>query len=338
MQFTQQIATLLLAGLTVLDAIRIFRDGQQRPAALKLLTKLEYDLDNGLALSQAIGAFPDSFDPLYWRLVSAGESSGTLEQTFNRLSVLLQRKHKLQQRVRTALMHPLAIAAVAFVVCALLLVKVVPEFQKMFGQFDQKLPALTLKVINLSHHLYDYGWVWAGAFVATAYALQLTLRHHDATKRLAHRLILRAPFLGPLTSDACTARFARTLVTGYSAGLPIITALDYAAAATGNWVFTHATELTRSSIDQGAELNVALSQTAQFPDLFIHMVAVGEQGGMLESMLQQAADYYEARVDNTIDRLIPLLEPAMMVTLGGLVGGLMLAMYLPLFQMGSVLS
>lgn len=338
MQFTQQITTLLVAGITLPDAVKTFRKGQPRSAAQQLLTALESDLGRGLSLSLALSAFPTSFDPLYLRLIAAGESSGTLEQAFGQLSALLTRKHQLQQKVRSALIHPLAISVVACAVSALLLIKVVPEFQQMFGQFDRSLPALTLSVISLSHHLRDYGLWWVGAIAFAGYALQLAVRQHAATKRFTHSLLLQLPLAGPITTDACTARFARTLATGYSAGLPIIDALTYAATAPGNWFFANATEQACTSVDQGIELNAALGQTAQFPDLLIHMISVGEQAGMLEIMLQRAADYYETRVDNAIDRLIPLLEPAMMVALGGLVGGLMLAMYLPLFQMGSVLG
>lgn len=338
LQFTQQVAALLQAGMTLPDAIRIYRQGQQRPVAVRLLTALERDLTDGSNVAAALAALPTSFDPLYLRLISAGETSGTLEQTFERLSDLLLRKQQLQQKTRTALMHPTAIAAVACAVCTLLLVKVVPEFQQMFGNFGRTLPALTLGVIKLSDYLRDYG-LWCGTLVVGAsYGLRIATGRFESLRRRFHHVILKLPMIGALATCGCVARFARTLATGYAAGLPIGEALGHAATAPGNIVFTHACELAQAAIDQGVDLTSALRNTTAFPDLLIHMIGVGEQAGTLETMLLQAAAYYEARFDHAIDRLIPLLEPAMMVVLGGLIGALMLAMYLPLFQMGSVLG
>lgn len=338
LQFTQQISTLLQAGITLPDAMKIFRQGQQRQSSLTLLASVERDLSRGHSFAAAITTFPTSFDALYLRLIAAGESSGTLEQTFIHLADLLLRKRQLQQKVRTALIHPLAISAVACVVTALLLIKVVPEFQHMFGQFGHDLPTITLKVIALSDQLRHHGHYWSLGLISSGYLLRRATLHHAASQLFVHRAILRVPVIGTIATDACVARFARTLSTSYAAGLPITDALGYAATAPGNLLFTQAVRQAGVAIDQGADLQSALDKTKLFPDLLVHMIGVGEQAGMLDTMLQRAAAYYEDRFDNAIDRLIPLLEPAMMVALGGLIGGLMLAMYLPLFQMGSVLS
>ena len=338
LQFTQQVEALLRAGMTLPDAVRIYRQGQQRPVAVRLLTALERDLGNGSTVAAALAALPTSFDPLYLRLISAGETSGTLEQTFGRLSDLLLRKQQLQQKTRTALMHPTAIAAVACAVCALLLVKVVPEFQQLFGHFGRTLPSLTLGVIRLSDYLIDYG-LWSGALAISAgYGLRIATRRFEYLRSLLHQVMLKLPIVGTIATCSCVARFARTMATGYAAGLPIGEALGHAATAPGNIVFAQACGLAQTAIDQGVDLTSALGNTTAFPDLLIHMIGVGEQAGTLETMLLQAAAYYEARFDHAIDRLIPLLEPVMMVALGGLIGALMLAMYLPLFQMGSVLG
>ena len=336
LQLTQQLATLLQAGIALPFALQIFREGQRRGSAKTLLNAVELELAQGQGLSNALSKFPNTFNNLYQRLVAVGESSGTLEHSFHHLAKLLQRKKILQQKTRTALVHPLAILGIACAVSALLLLRVVPEFQQMFAQFGRDLPALTLAVIDISHKLQTHGIGLAllllGSFTAASYAV----RQHKLTRLLAHKGQLLLPVFGQLAVHQCIASIARILATSLSAGLPMMEALDFARSAPGNMVYAQATATAAQSVQRGSNLYKALQNTQCFPALFIQMVTVGEQAGMLDNMLLRAAEHYEARCDEAIDRLIPLLEPAMMVTLGGLIAVLLLAMYLPLFQMGSV--
>ena len=338
LQLTQQTATLQQAGMALPLALRVFRDGQRRSSAKSLLTALELELSRGQSLSTALSAFPKTFDSLFQRLVAVGESSGTLEQTFQHLAELLQRQKLLRQKTRQALIQPTAILVVACAVTTLLLLQVVPEFQQLFNQFGRDLPKLTLSVINFSNGLQTHGLGLATLLASVFLTAQYGVRQHQPTRLFAHTLLLRLPVLGQLVTHRSIASIARTLATSLSAGLPIMEALDFARSAPSNLVYAQATRVTAQAVQRGSNLHSALYTTRCFPNLFVQMITVGEQSGMLDAMLLGAAKHYESCFDVAIDRLIPLLEPAMTVILGGLVGILMLAMYLPLFQMGSVLG
>jgi type IV pilus assembly protein PilC len=336
LQLTQQLATLLQSGIALPFALQVFREGQRRSAAKTLLNAVELELAQGQGLANAFGKFPETFNNLYQRLVAVGESSGTLERSFHHLAKLLQRKKILQQKTRTALAHPLAILSVACSVSALLLLKVVPTFEQMFGQFGHDLPTLTLAIIDLSQQLQVHGIALVLLLLSAFTAARYAVRQHKLTRLLAHRGQLFLPIFGPLAMHRSIAGIARILATSLSAGLPMMEALDFARSAPNNTVYAQATATAAESVHRGSRLYMALQNTRCFPTLFTQMVMVGEQSGMLDNMLSRAAEHYEARCDETIDRLIPLLEPAMMVILGGLIAMLLLAMYLPLFQMGSV--
>jgi type IV pilus assembly protein PilC len=336
LQLTQQLDTLLRAGIALPFALQIFREGQRRPAVKALLNTLEFELAQGQSLSYAFSKFPATFNNLYQRLVAVGESSGTLEDAFHHLATLLERKKRLQQKIRSALIHPLAILGVASVVSALLLLRVVPEFQQMFARFDRDLPTLTLAIIDASQQLQTHGTGLLVLLLGFFSTIRYGIRRYEAARLITHKGQLLMPVVGQLVMHKCIANIARTLATSLSAGLPMMEALEFARHAPENIVYARGTAAAAQSVQRGSNLCTALQNTHCFPPLFIQMVAVGEQAGMLDSMLLGAALHYETLFETAIDRLIPLLEPAMMVTLGGLIGMLLLAMYLPLFQMGSV--
>lgn len=336
LQLTQQLATLLQAGIALPFALQVFREGQKRRAAKTLLDAVALEIAQGQGLASAFGKYPETFNHLYQRLVAVGESSGTLEHSFHHLTKLLQRKKILQQKTRTALAHPLAILSIACAVSALLLLKVVPTFEQMFGQFGHDLPALTLAIIDLSQQLQIHGITLVLLLLSAFTAARYAVRQHKLSRLLAHRGQLLLPVFGQLATHRSIAGIARILATSLSAGLPMMEALDFARSAPNNIVYTQAMAAAAQSVQRGSNLYKALQNTRCFPTLFTQMIMVGEQSGMLDNMLSRAAEHYEARCDETIDRLIPLLEPAMMVTLGALIAILLLAMYLPLFQMGSV--
>ena len=336
LQLTQQLATLLQAGVALPFALQVFREGQRRRAAKSLLDAVALEIARGQGLASAFGKYPETFNHLYRRLVAVGESSGTLEQSFHHLAKLLQQKKILQQKTRSALAHPLAILGVACAVSALLLLQVVPTFEQMFAQFGHDLPALTLVIIDLSQQLQAHGISLVLGLLSAFTAARYAVRQHKLTRLFAHRGQLFLPIFGPLAMHRSIAGIARILATSLSAGLPMMEALDFARSAPNNTVYAQATATAAESVHRGSTLYMALQNTRCFPTLFTQMVMVGEQSGMLDNMLSRAAEHYEARCDETIDRLIPLLEPAMMVILGGLIAMLLLAMYLPLFQVGSV--
>jgi type IV pilus assembly protein PilC len=336
-RFTRQLATLLRAGIPLLQAFDALIRSEQASVLKDMLQDVRTQLEQGLPLHQALQKHA-SFDKLYCNLVMAGELSGTLDTLLDRVAQHLEKTEKLRASLRSALVYPCAIVVVATIVLALILIFVVPAFENIFASFGANLPWLTQLVIVLSKGLTDYGIAFLSAGLVLGWGLKLLIRRNTNLQYQLHGLLLITPIAGLLTRQACTARWSRTLATLFSAGIPLTEALDAVVGVTGNLRFQTATQSMQRQLILGQSLSQALTSTQDlFPAMVIQMCAIGEESGSLDMMLEKTAGYYEHEVDNTVSRLTTLLEPTIMVVLGLLIGGLVLALYLPIFQMGQVI-
>ena len=336
--FTRQMATMLRAGVPLIQAFDIVADGFDKPAVAALIRSVRADVSAGASFTAALRAHPRHFDALYCSLVNAGEQSGALETMLDRVATYQEKTQSLKARVRKALTYPAAVIIVALVVSGILLIEVVPQFQEIFSGFGADLPPFTLFVIGISDALRN-GWPLAcGGLVAAAAGSIALHRRSAGFRQLCDRLALKLPVLGGLVEKSAVARYARTLATTFAAGVPLVDALQSVSGATGNRVYQHAVAGLRDSVATGQPLYVSMRRSGVFPNMVVQMVAVGEEAGALDDMLAKSAAYYEEQVDNAVDNLTSLLEPLIMAILGILVGGLVIAMYLPIFQLGSVVS
>lgn len=338
--FTRQLATLIQAGIPILQSLEVLAEdsSSEQTGIAEIAKKLGEDILGGNTLAEAASSYPQVFDPLSQQLIRAGEASATLDLTLHNIADHQERILELKTKIKKALVHPISVLAVAAVVTTLMLTKVVPQFEQMFRSQGKTLPSMTAFVIELSANMQNY---WAYALLA-AFILVIGFRVVYSTQPkftlVIHRLLLRLPLCGSLIKASCVARFSRTLATTYNAGIPIASALAFAGPVTGNLVYQHATRQIQHAVAHGESLHEAIAQTDCFPNLIIKMIAIGEQAGVLDTMLAKGAAHYETEVENTIDKILPLLEPAMMALLGLVIGGLITAMYLPVFQMGTVLG
>jgi type IV pilus assembly protein PilC len=335
-QFTRQLATLLHAGVPLLQAFDILSRGEGNAALKKLIRELRTQVEGGAALNQALRQHT-AFDALYCNLVAVGELAGMLDTMLERLAHHLEKSEALRTTIRSALIYPSAVLAIAGLVLVSILVFVVPAFQTIFTSFGAELPWLTQVVIALSEGLQRNGlWFLAGTALA-AWWLKRQVQQRIHWRRTLHRLLLRLPIAGPLTRHACTARWTRTLATLFAAGVPLTEALEAVQGVTGHLLFQAATQAIQAQLIQGQALSRALDSTeGLFPPMVVQMCAIGEESGALDHMLEKTADHYEREVDSTVARLSTLLEPFIMVVLGLLIGGLVMALYLPIFQLGQV--
>ncbi len=335
-QLTRQLATLLHAGVPLLQAIHLLERGENKASLKSMLRDLRSQIEGGTALSQALRAH-DSFDALYCNLVAVGELAGMLDTMLERLANHLEKSEALRTSIRTALVYPTAVMGIAVSVTVLILLFVVPAFQTIFTSFGAELPWLTRWVIALSEAIEQYGLLLLSIGIVSMWWLKLQLRKRWLWRHYVHGWLLRMPIAGSLTRHACTARWTRTLATLFSAGVPLTDALDAVQNVTGHLWFQIATQNIRQQLIQGQALSQALDSTdGLFPSMVVQMCAIGEESGALEHMLEKTADHYEREVDNTVARLSTLLEPFIMVVLGVLIGGLVMALYLPIFQLGQV--
>lgn len=335
-QLTRQLATLLQAGVPLLQALDILNRGETHAALKTLIRDLHTQIENGLALHQALQQHA-AFDALYCTLVAVGEVTGLLDAMLARLAHHLEKSERLQRALRSALLYPCIVLTVAGIVLSVILVFVVPAFQSIFASFGAELPSITRGVIALSEWVQRYGGFVLAASVGIGWALRQQFQKDARWQAHLHRLWLRLPIAGKLTRHACTARWARTLATLFESGIPLTEALDSMKGVTGNRLFQTATEAIQEKLMRGVSLSLALEQTqGLFPPMLIQMCAIGEESGALDHMLEKTAEHYEQDVDNTVAQLSTLLEPFIMVVLGVLIGGLVLALYLPIFQLGQV--
>ena len=336
--FTRQMATMMRSGVPLLQGLEIVAQGAEKDKLKALIYTIRADVNGGSDLSSALAKHPVFFDDLYVSLVAAGEQSGSLEAMLDRLALYKEKAEALKAKIKKALTYPTAVVVVGLLVTALLLVKVVPVFEDVFGSFGADLPAFTQFVVNLSEFAQRYWLTALAANIAGLFLFRRAMLNSLKFRDSVQKASLKIPVIGGILYNAATARFARTLSTTFSAGVPLVQALESCAGASGNALFRDAILQIRNSVASGQSLKNAITMVGIFPMMVVQMVAIGEEAGSLDDMLDKVAEFYEAAVDNAVDNLSSLLEPLIMVVLGTLVGGLVVAMYLPIFQLGQVVG
>ncbi len=334
--FSRQLATMLAAGIPLVQAFDIIGNGHDNPAMQKLLLAVKQDIEGGTNLADALAKHPLYFDDLFVNLVAAGEQAGALETLLDKIATYKEKTEALKKKIKKALTYPAAVVVVAIIVTTILLIFVVPQFEELFTGFGADLPAFTRMVLDLSEFMQTQGWLILAAVVAAGYTFTYFKKRSRAFRQTLDRISLKLPAIGPILEKSAIARYSRTLATTFSAGVPLVEALESVSGATGNIVYEDAVLRMRDEVATGTRLQRSMENTGLFPNMVVQMVAVGEESGSLDEMSSKVADFYEAEVDNAVDNLSALLEPAIMSILGVLVGGLVVAMYLPIFQMGQV--
>lgn len=336
--FTRQMATMMKAGVPLLQSFDIIGEGFDNPNMRKLIDEVKQDVAAGNSFASSLRKRPLYFDDLYCNLVDAGEQSGALETLLDRVATYKEKTEALKAKIKKAMNYPIAVIVVAIIVTAILLIKVVPQFEAVFQGFGAELPAFTQVVVNLSRNLQEWWFIYIGVIFGAVFSFTEAHKRSAKFRDGFDRTILKAPIVGDIMYKATVARFGRTLATTFSAGVPLVEALDSVAGAAGNVVFRNAIAAIKQDVSSGSQLNFSMRTTGVFPSLAIQMTAIGEESGALDEMLDKVASYYEAEVDNAVDGLTALMEPMIMAVLGVLVGGLIIAMYLPIFQLGSVVG
>lgn len=334
--FTRQMATMMKAGVPLLSSFDIIMDGQENPNMRKLIDEIKQEVAAGNSFANSLRKKPQYFDDLYCNLVDSGEQSGALETLLDRVATYKEKTELLKKKIKKAMNYPIAVVAVAIIVSAILLIKVVPQFQSVFANFGAELPAFTLMVIGLSEALQKWWFLILIAMFGLGFAFKEAHKRSQKFRDGVDRGVLKLPIVGDILYKSSLARYARTLATTFAAGVPLVDALDSVSGATGNVVFKNAVNKVKADVSTGMQLNFAMRTTGVFPAMAIQMTAIGEESGALDSMLDKVATFYEEEVDNKVDGLTALMEPMIMAVLGVLVGGLIIAMYLPIFQLGSV--
>lgn len=334
--FTRQLATMMKAGVPLLQAFDIVGKGHSNPSVSKLVLDLRADIETGTSLNQAFRKFPLYFDALFCNLVAAGEQAGILEDLLTRLAIYKEKTLAMKAKIRSALMYPISILAVAFIVTAVIMIWVVPAFKEVFASFGANLPAPTLFVMALSEFFVNWWYVIFGSLGFGIWLFFRTWKRSVPMQRAMDRLILRVPVFGEVVRKATIARWTRTLSTMFAAGVPLVESLDSVGGAAGNAVYADATRRIQNEVSTGTSLTAAMQNADVFPNMVTQMVSIGEESGALDAMLGKVADFYEEEVDEAVASLSSLMEPAIMVILGVLIGGLVIAMYLPIFKLGSV--
>jgi type IV pilus assembly protein PilC len=334
--FTRQLATMMKAGVPLIQGFEIVADGLDNPAMREVVMNIKNQIEGGSSFGAALRQQPEHFDDLFCSLIESGEESGALETMLDRVALYKEKSEALKAKIKKALKYPITVIIVAVVVTVILLVKVVPTFQELFQGFGAELPAFTQFVIGISEFVQDRWFVGLFVIAGAIVGFQQAHKRSQAVADAVDRLLLKLPIVGQLTYKATVARFARTLSTTFAAGVPLIDALEACAGATGNVVYRNAVMQVRDDVATGQQLQFAMRNTGVFPNMALQMTAIGEESGALDSMLSRVAQYYEDEVDNAVDGLTSMMEPLIMGVLGVLVGGLIIAMYLPIFQLGSV--
>lgn len=334
--FSRQLATMMSAGVPLVQAFEIVGRGHENASMQELILNIKADVESGTNLADALSKHPAHFDSLFVNLVRAGEQAGALETLLDKIATYKEKTEELKGKIKKALFYPTAVVVVAFVVSAILLIFVVPQFAELFKDFGADLPAFTLFVMNLSEIFQAYWWAIFGGVGLAVFLFAQAKRRSPAFARRLDILLLKAPVFGELVRKAAIARFARTLSTMFAAGVPLVEAMESVSGATGNALYSEAVLKMRDDTSTGTQLQVSMRSTGLFPNMVVQMVAIGEESGSLEQMLGKVADFYEQEVDNMVDGLSSLLEPLIMAFLGIVVGGLVIAMYLPIFKLGSV--
>ncbi|MFN0183909.1 MAG: type II secretion system F family protein [Aquabacterium sp.] len=334
--FTRQLATMMKAGVPLLQAFDIVGRGSTNPKLTRLLGDIRSDVETGTSLSAAFRKHPMYFDALYCNLVEAGEAGGILEQLLDRLALYQEKTLAIKSKIKSALMYPVAVIVVAFVVLAVIMIFVIPAFKDVFSSFGADLPAPTLAVIAMSEFFVSYWWLMLIVGVGGGYMFMQSWRRSEKMQMAMDRLLLKIPVFGQLIDKSVVARWTRTLSTMFAAGVPLVEALDSVGGASGNAVYVEATEKIQKDVSSGSALTTAMQATGVFPNMVLQMAAIGEESGSLDHMLAKAAEFYEEEVDDMVKGLSSLMEPFIIVILGTLIGGIVVSMYLPIFKLGSV--
>lgn len=335
---SRQIATMLGAGVPLVQGLQLIAKSSEKPASRKLMTAIYQEVSTGTPLSETLRGHPIYFDELYCDLVYAGEQAGALDSIYDRISIYKEKSEILKSKIKKAMFYPAAVLTVAGLVTLLLLLFVIPQFKDIFEGFGAELPAFTLFVLGISDFVQHYWYVIMAAIMAFIYLFKRAHRRSQKVRDNTDKFILKIPVISTILDKAAVARFARTLSTTFAAGIPLVDALVSAAGASGNYIYRSAILNVRAEVIAGMQMHVAMKTTTVFPDMITQMVMIGEEAGNLDGMLSKVADIYEQQVDDAVDALASLLEPMIMVVLGVVVGGLIVAMYLPIFALGSVIA
>jgi type IV pilus assembly protein PilC len=334
--FARQLATMLQAGIPMVQCFDIIGNGHDKPSMQKLVLAIKADVEAGTTLHEALARHPLYFDDLFVNLVEAGEHAGALETLLDKVATYKEKTEALKKKIKKALFYPTAVLAVAVIVTGILLIFVIPQFENLFKGFGADLPAFTQMVIGMSKFVQTKGWLLAIIFGGAGFAFVYFKKRSRKMRHVLDRMVLKAPIIGPILVKAAIARYSRTLATMFAAGVPLVEALTSVAGATGNIVYEEATLRIRDEVSTGQRLQRCMESTGLFPNMVIQMIAVGEESGSLDAMAGKVADFYEADVDAAVDAMSSLLEPLIMAILGVLVGGMVIAMYLPIFKLGAV--
>ncbi|PAU78686.1 type II secretion system protein F [Halovibrio salipaludis] len=335
--FTRQMATMMKAGVPLIQSFDIVSDGLENKGMQELIIAIRNDVASGNSFANALRQHPKYFDDLYCNLVDSGEAAGALESMLDRVATYLEKTENLKRKVRKAMTYPVSIIIVAVIVTAILLVKVVPQFESLFQGFGADLPAFTQMVIGMSEWLQAWWWAVLIGIIGTVFGFRTAKKRSPRFSDAVDKYVLKLPVVGMILDQSAVAKFARVLSTTFAAGVPLVDALDSVSGATGNAVYRDAILQVKDEVSSGTQLQTAMRQTGVFPVLAIQLTSIGEESGNLDEMLGKVADHYEAVVDDLVDNLTSLMEPVIMSVLGILVGGLIIAMYLPIFQMGSAM-
>lgn len=334
--FSRQLATMMSSGVPLVQAFEIVGRGHENKAMQQLIMGIKADVEAGGSLHEALSKHPRQFNELYINLVVAGEHAGILEEILHKLANYMEKTEALKSKIKGAMFYPLAVVVVAFVITCILMIFVIPQFQELFSGFGADLPALTQFVVNMSKWFQSYWYIMIAAIVGAVFAIREAMKRSIKFAHFVDRALLKFPILGDILNKSAIARFARTLATMFAAGTPLVEAMTSVAGACGNIVYYEAVMKMRDEIATGTQMQAAMRDANIFPNMVVQMVAIGEESGALDSMLSKVADWYEQEVDDAVDSLTSLLEPLIMAFLGVLIGGLVIAMYLPIFKMGQV--
>ncbi len=334
--FTRQLATMMKAGVPLLQSFDIVGRGNANASVAKLLNDIRTDVETGTSLSAAFRKYPLHFDNLYCNLVEAGEAAGILEALLDRLAVYMEKTEAIKSKIKSALMYPISVVVVAFIVVAVIMIFVIPAFKQVFSSFGADLPAPTLFVMGVSEIFVKWWWLIFGSVGGGLYFFMQAWKRNEKIQAFMDRVMLKLPVFGTLVEKSVIARWTRTLSTMFAAGVPLVEALDSVGGASGNSLYANATARIQQEVSTGTSLTVAMTNANLFPTMVLQMCAIGEESGSIDHMLGKAADFFEAEVDVMVDGLSSLMEPIIIVFLGGLVGGIVVAMYLPIFKLGQV--
>ena len=336
--FTRQLATMMKSGVPLLQTFDIVGRGHSNPAVGKLLLDIKSEVETGSSLSQAFRKYPLYFDALYCNLVGAGEQAGILDSLLDRLATYKEKILAIKGKIKKALFYPIAVLVVAFIITAVIMIFVIPAFKEVFSSFGADLPAPTLFVIAVSDFFVQWWWLIFGAIGGGLYTFFAAWKRSEKVQMIMDRFLLRLPIFGDIIRKAVIARWTRTLSTMFAAGVPLVESLESVGGASGNYIYKMATRQIQSDVSTGTSLTNAMQDAAVFPNMVTQMVAIGEESGALDSMLGKVADFFEQEVDDSVEAMSSLMEPMIMVVLGTLIGGMVIAMYLPLFKLGAVVG